>query len=98
VELWVADQGPGVPEEYRERIFEKYAQIQMRDKGVSVNRGLGLTFCSLAIEAHGGTIWVDQAAGGGACFRALLPAPLDAEGTAENDSSARESALSVKPA
>jgi signal transduction histidine kinase len=97
VELWVADEGPGVPEEHRDRIFEKYAQIQMQDKGVSVNRGLGLTFCSLAIEAHGGTIWVEQGSGGGACFRALLPAPLDADGVGDNGPKARESALSVKP-
>jgi signal transduction histidine kinase len=75
VELWVSDQGPGVPEEHRERVFEKYAQVQMRKEGVSVNRGLGLTFCRLAIEAHGGTIWVEPAKDGGACFRTLLPAP-----------------------
>jgi signal transduction histidine kinase len=77
VELWVTDQGPGVPAEHRERVFEKYAQVQMRREGVSANRGLGLTFCRLAIEAHGGTIWVEPGPGGGACFRALLPAPIE---------------------
>jgi signal transduction histidine kinase len=74
VELSVADQGAGIPEGYREKIFEKYARLELRQAGVVGNRGLGLTFCRMAIEAHGGTIWVEPAAGGGAWFRALLPA------------------------
>jgi signal transduction histidine kinase len=77
VEVRVADEGPGVPEDHRERVFEKYAQAEMRKTGVTANRGLGLTFCRLAVEAHGGTIWVEEAEGGGACFRTVLPAPLD---------------------
>ena len=77
VEIRVEDEGPGIPEDHRERIFEKYAQAEMRKTGITANRGLGLTFCRLAIEAHGGTIWVEEAEGGGACFRTVLPAPLD---------------------
>lgn len=73
VELAVSDAGPGVPEEAREAVFEKYSQLNPGDASRSFNRGLGLTFCRLAVEAHGGTIWVDSAAGGGACFRTLLP-------------------------
>ncbi len=75
-EISVSDEGPGIPQEHREAIFEKYAQLGMRKSNSSVNRGLGLTFCRLAVEAHGGTIWVDSAAGGGARFRLLLPAAL----------------------
>ncbi len=74
VELSVCDQGSGVPEAYREKIFEKYARLELRKTGVVGNRGLGLTFCRMAVEAHGGTIWVEQAPGGGARFRAVLPA------------------------
>jgi two-component system sensor histidine kinase/response regulator len=74
VEITVADQGPGVPEAFRERIFEKYQRLESRKTVPGANRGLGLTFCRLAVEAHGGTIWVDDAPGGGARFRALLPA------------------------
>jgi signal transduction histidine kinase len=70
----VADEGPGIPEEHRERIFEKFARLELRKAGFGGNRGLGLTFCRLAVEAHGGTIWVDAAPGGGALFRAILPA------------------------
>ena len=74
LEISVADQGSGIPEAHRERIFEKFARLELREAGLVGNRGLGLTFCRLAVEAHGGTIWVDEAPGGGACFRLLLPA------------------------
>jgi len=74
IEIAVADQGSGVPPEYRERIFEKFQRLESRKSVPGANRGLGLTFCRLAVEAHGGTIWVDDAPAGGALFRALLPA------------------------
>ena len=74
IELRVADQGPGVPVEQREHVFEKYARLELRRAGVTANRGLGLTFCRLAAEAHGGAVWVEEAPGGGALFRLLLPA------------------------
>jgi signal transduction histidine kinase len=80
IEIAVADQGPGVPQPFRERIFEKFQRLENRKSVPGANRGLGLTFCRLAIEAHGGTIWVDDAPGGGARFRALLPA--EEKGTA----------------
>jgi signal transduction histidine kinase len=75
-EISVSDEGEGIPEQYREKIFEKYAQVEMKQAGKSNNRGLGLTFCRLAVEAHGGTIWVDEAPAGGARFRLILPAVL----------------------
>ena len=83
IEITVADQGPGVPEAFRERIFEKFQRLENRKTVPGANRGLGLTFCRLAIEAHGGTIWVDEAPGGGARFRALLPASEEAGATVE---------------
>jgi signal transduction histidine kinase len=79
IELSVADQGSGIPEEHRERVFDKYTRLELREAGITANRGLGLTFCRLATEAHGGTIWVDEAPGGGALFRVLLPAHESAE-------------------
>jgi len=79
IELSVADQGPGIPAEHREKVFEKYARLDSAAAGVTANRGLGLTFCRLATEAHGGTIWVEDAPGGGALFRVLLPAYEDSE-------------------
>jgi len=83
IEITVADQGPGVPEPFRERIFEKFQRLENRKTVPGANRGLGLTFCRLAIEAHGGPIWVDDAPGGGARFRALLPVSEEAGATAE---------------
>jgi signal transduction histidine kinase len=74
IELSVCDRGPGVPVALREKVFEKYARVG--EGGDGTNRGLGLTFCRLAIEAHGGTIWVEETKGGGACFRAVLPAAV----------------------
>ena len=73
VEISVSDEGSGVPEAFREHVFDKYAQVEMRKSGVSTNRGLGLSFCRLAVEAHGGTIWVEESEAGGARFLALFP-------------------------
>ena len=73
-ELRVSDSGPGVPEELREKVFEKYARGDLTAAGSTMNRGLGLTFCRLAVEAQGGTIWIEPAPGGGTCVRVVLPA------------------------
>ena len=69
----VADRGPGVPDELTESIFEKFSGVEARRNGLMVNHGLGLTFCKLAVEAHGGTIWVEAREGGGSLFRVKLP-------------------------
>jgi two-component system, sensor histidine kinase and response regulator len=58
VELRVADAGPGVPPELRDRVFERFVQ---GDAGPRGSRGLGLAFCKLAIEAQGGAIWIEDA-------------------------------------
>jgi len=61
VEIRVADAGPGIPEELREAVFERYQCGAVR---TSMSRGLGLTFCKLAVEAHGGHIWIENASPG----------------------------------
>lgn len=73
----VRDTGPGVPEGEHERIFDKFMRVQREaaPKGL----GLGLAFCKLAIEAHGGRIWVDSGRGGGATFYFTLPLAATAE-------------------
>jgi signal transduction histidine kinase len=68
----VSDQGAGIPEAYRETIFEKYERIN--HDSASKGLGLGLAFCRLAVEAHGGRIWVDDAPDGGARFQFTVPA------------------------
>ena len=73
VRIAVADTGPGIPVEYRERIFEKFGQVEGRQEGRKHSTGLGLTFCKLAVEAHGGTIGVDSEVGQGSTFWFRLP-------------------------
>ena len=72
VEIQVSDEGAWVPPDMREAIFVRY--VQLDDGTMRVGRGLGLTFCKLAVEAHGGRIWADEAQPG-AVFRLSLPQP-----------------------
>jgi two-component system, sensor histidine kinase and response regulator len=72
-ELRVADAGKGVPPAMREGIFDPFVQIEGKDLPTSPSgRGLGLTFCRLAIEAHGGSIWIEDARPG-AVFALRIP-------------------------
>ncbi len=69
----VRDMGPGIPPEYRDRIFERFIQVT---EGLERRRGtgLGLAFCKMAIEAHGGSIWVEDSPDGqGSQFSFTLP-------------------------
>ena len=69
----VADAGTGVPPVMRERIFEPFVQIEAGElPATRSGRGLGLTFCKLAIEAHGGSIWIEDASPG-AVFALRIP-------------------------
>lgn len=73
-EIRVSDRGPGVPEAFRERIFEKYARLDTdAARHARSSRGLGLLFCRLAVEAHGGRIRVEQNEPKGASFCIELP-------------------------
>jgi PAS domain S-box-containing protein len=68
--MWIQDRGPGIPRVYYERIFEKFGQVR---GGKVRGTGLGLTFCKLAVEAHGGRIWVESEEGAGSVFAFSLP-------------------------
>lgn len=68
VELKVSDAGPGVPELLRDQVFERF--MTAGNGPTRTNRGLGLAFCKAAVEAHGGRIWIEDAAPGAAfCMR-----------------------------
>jgi two-component system sensor histidine kinase/response regulator len=58
VRVQVIDEGPGIAEEHRARIFDKYEILSLKENGVR-QVGLGLAFCKMAVEAHGGRIFVD---------------------------------------
>ncbi|MGE4288363.1 MAG: tetratricopeptide repeat protein [Salinivirgaceae bacterium] len=66
--LHVIDSGKGIPLEAVDKIFEKFAQYEARSLGFSVSTGLGLTYCKMAVEAHGGKIGLFQDENGGADF------------------------------
>jgi signal transduction histidine kinase len=68
IELRVIDAGPGVPENLRDKVFERF---QSGERTARSNRGLGLAFCKQAVEAHGGQIWIEDG-GPGAVFAIRL--------------------------
>src|SRR6185369_4592169 len=62
IELGVADAGEGVPLALREAIFDRFVQVDKPEQATNRSgRGLGLAFCRIAVEAHGGRIWVEDA-------------------------------------
>ncbi|MFC1996674.1 GAF domain-containing protein [Chloroflexota bacterium] len=70
--ILVIDSGPGIPLDYRDKIFERFIQVpgqNSRRRGT----GLGLAFCRLAVEAHGGKIWVRANPDGGSIFGFSMP-------------------------
>lgn len=68
----VCDNGPGIPDESKQHIFERFGQVS-GSRGRRRGTGLGLTFCKLTVEAHGGQIWIEDNPGGGSIFAFTLP-------------------------
>jgi two-component system, sensor histidine kinase and response regulator len=68
VRITVTDTGPGIPPEFQGKVFEKFGQAPLGQSSSSRSTGLGLTFCKLAVEAHGGRIGLEGPKGGGARF------------------------------
>ncbi len=73
VRAMVRDEGPGIPAEAREEIFEVFGTVRARAEHTYHSVGLGLAYCKLAVEAHGGTIGVDSGENGGSTFWFELP-------------------------
>jgi len=73
--IWFAvrDTGEGIPKDAFERIFEKFGQVETRKAGRKMSTGLGLTFCKMVAEAHGGRIWVESELGVGSVFTVAIP-------------------------
>ncbi len=75
VELTVADGGPGMDREARERVFDRFWRADASRNRRSGGSGLGLAITAALVEAHGGAISVDAEPGRGATFRVVLPRP-----------------------
>jgi len=81
----VTDSGPGVPDEHKTRIFEKFHQVKKGKKIAGQGVGLGLAICKTIIEAHQGSIWVEDNPTGGSVFSFTLSAH-DSSRAESNDS------------
>ncbi|MDX1688454.1 MAG: ATP-binding protein [Candidatus Promineifilaceae bacterium] len=73
IQISVADTGPGIPPSLQRRLFQKFVAGDEQDAG----SGLGLAFCKLAVEAHGGDLWVQSQLGEGATFTFTVPVAQD---------------------
>jgi two-component system phosphate regulon sensor histidine kinase PhoR len=73
VELWVRDDGPGIPAEARERIFERFYRVDRARSRETGGTGLGLAIVKHIVQAHGGEVWVKSELGEGAAFYFTLP-------------------------
>ena len=70
----VSDNGPGIPPEYHELIFRKFEQVKTPNAPRVRSSGLGLAFCKLVVDSHGGRIWVQSGGEGrGSAFHFALP-------------------------
>lgn len=73
IRISIADNGPGIPEQYRQSIFERYRQVP-GITGRRLGTGLGLTYSKIVVELHSGKIWVEPSQWGGSDFMFTLPA------------------------
>jgi two-component system phosphate regulon sensor histidine kinase PhoR len=73
VELCVADDGPGIPAEARERVFERFYRADKARSRDSGGTGLGLAIVKHIVQSHGGKVWVESEVGHGAQFYFTLP-------------------------
>jgi two-component system sensor histidine kinase/response regulator len=83
VELRISDEGAGIPNDQKHRVFEKFARLERDgDMPTRSSQGLGLSFCRLAVEAHGGRIWIEDRKPRGTSFCVTLPVAGQPVGTA----------------
>lgn len=75
IQFRVIDTGNGLAPEYHQKVFDKFEQVRLKQDGITIgSSGLGLAFCKMAVEAHGGEIWVEsEGEGSGSTFQFTLP-------------------------
>jgi PAS domain S-box-containing protein len=71
VHIWVKDNGPGIPAAQQDRIFDKFTRLRGNSKAGGL--GIGLAFCRLAVQGHGGRIWVESEPRKGSTFHFTFP-------------------------
>lgn len=72
--LSIRDHGDGIPDEFKTKVFDRFVRLDTRAAlHGRLSRGLGLAFCKLAVEAHAGAIWIEDALPQGTVFRVRLP-------------------------
>src|SRR3989337_716560 len=71
--IMVSDTGPGIPKQFHELVFDKYWQAKDDKTDARRGIGLGLRFCKMAVETHGGRIWVESEVGEGSKFVFTIP-------------------------
>jgi two-component system, NtrC family, sensor histidine kinase KinB len=81
VVFFVEDNGPGIPEDQLDNVFNKYTRLKTAH--TTRGFGLGLAFCKLAVDAHGGKIWAESTIGKGTRFLFSIPVNLQAEMTSK---------------
>lgn len=74
IEIGIADRGPGIAEQYLEKIFERFEQVRLSDGSQKKGSGLGLAICRSLVELHGGNIEVRSQVGEGSTFMVHIPA------------------------
>lgn len=74
----VADQGPGVPEEHRAHLFDRFYRVEASRNRDSGGAGLGLAICKAIADAHGAGLTMEDAEGGGSVFVLTMPPPQEA--------------------
>jgi two-component system phosphate regulon sensor histidine kinase PhoR len=72
-ELWVQDNGPGIPADAKERVFERFYRVDRARSRETGGTGLGLSIVKHIVQAHGGEVWVKSELGQGATFYFTLP-------------------------
>jgi len=73
VQIWVQDEGPGIPPEAKERVFERFYRVDRARSRESGGTGLGLAIVKHIVQAHGGEVWVKSDLGSGSTFFFTLP-------------------------
>jgi signal transduction histidine kinase len=76
VQVSIADTGPGIPPDEKQKIFDKFYQLAQVGEAKPKGTGLGLAICKALVELHGGTIWVESEPSVGSTFYFNLPAVI----------------------